>query len=141
MLQDSYILISIHRMVKELDHETGKIASSYGLTLSQFDVLEALYHQDGLTVGKIKDKILSSNGTVPVIIKNLEKQGMIEREKDPQDQRRTIVKLTAKGRQLIAGVVPENEKMFEEKFLAWSLEEKQTLIRLLRQYREYQREE
>ena len=66
---------------------------------------------------------------------------MIEREKDPQDQRRTIVKLTAKGRQLIAGVVPENEKMFEEKFLAWPLEEKQTLIRLLRQYREYQREE
>ena len=35
MLQDSYILISIHRMVKELDHETGKIASSHGLTLAQ----------------------------------------------------------------------------------------------------------
>ena len=66
---------------------------------------------------------------------------MVEREKDPQDQRRTIVKLSGKGRQLIAEVIPENEKMFEEKFLAWSLEEKQTLIRLLRQYREYQRED
>lgn len=135
MLEDRYILISIHRIVKELDRETSRISGTYGLTLPQFMVLEALLHKDGMTVGEIREKILSSNGTIPVVISNLEKQGMVCRIKDPEDHRRTIVKLSYDGRKLISEICPENDRMFREKFSVWSPEEKKLLVDLLNKYR------
>ena len=134
MLENSYILISAHRIVKDLDHETTSISASYGLTLPQFMVLEALLHRDGMTVGEIKDTILSSNGTVPVIINNLVKLEMVYRCKDPDDHRKSVIRLTEQGRALIGKIVPENEKMYGERFDVWTAEEKKELIRLLSKY-------
>ena len=128
MREDSYILIGIHRIVKDLDRETARVSSSYGLTFPQFMVLEALLNKGSLTVGEIKEKILSSNGTIPVIINNLVKQGMVRRTKDPDDQRRSLVELTDKGRELIERVYPENEKIFTERFGIWTKEEKKELM-------------
>ena len=136
MREDSYILIGIHRIVKDLDRETARVSSSYGLTFPQFMVLEALLNKGSLTVGEIKEKILSSNGTVPVIINNLVKQGMVRRTKDPDDQRRSLVELTDKGRELIKRVYPENEKIFTEKFGIWTKEEKKELMSLIGRYHE-----
>ena len=134
MLEDSYILISTHRIVKDLDRQTTTISGRHGLTFQQFMVLEALLHKGGMTVGEIKDTILSSNGTIPVIINNLAKQELVQRDKDPEDHRKSVVRLTEKGRKLIEKVYPENEKMYTEKFDVWSAEEKKELIRLLSKY-------
>lgn len=136
MREDSYILIGIHRIVKDLDRETARVSSSYGLTFPQFMVLEALLNKGSLTVGEIKEKILSSNGTIPVIINNLVKQGMVRRTKDPDDQRRSLVELTDKGRELIERVYPENEKIFTERFGIWTKEEKKELMSLIGRYHE-----
>lgn len=122
-------------MVRDLDRATTKICSSYGLTYPQFQVLEALLHKGDLTVGEIRDSILSSNGTVPVIINNLEKTEMVTRTKDPLDNRRTIVSLTDKAREIIKKVWDENEKMFTEKFSVWTDDEKREMIRLFNLYR------
>ncbi|MDY2956151.1 MAG: MarR family transcriptional regulator [Lachnospiraceae bacterium] len=137
MREDSYILIGIHRIVKDLDRETARVSSSYGLTFPQFMVLEALLNKGSLTVGEIKEKILSSNGTIPVIINNLVKQGMVRRTKDPDDQRRSLVELTDKGRELIERVYPENEKIFTERFGIWTKEEKKELMSLIGRYHEH----
>lgn len=134
MLEDSYILISTHRIVKDLDRQTTTISGRYGLTFQQFMVLEALLHKGVMTVGEIKDTILSSNGTIPVIINNLAKQELVQRDKDPEDHRKSVVRLTEKGMKLIEKVYPENEKMYTEKFDVWSAEEKKELIRLLSKY-------
>ena len=106
MTEDSGILIGIHRIVKDLDRETTKISASYGLTFPQFMVLEALLHKDSMTVGEIKDTILSSNGTIPVIINNLVKLGLVQRTKDSEDHRRSVVELTEQGRELIERICP-----------------------------------
>ena len=134
MKEDSGILIGIHRIVKDLDRETTKISASYGLTFPQFMVLEALLHKDSMTVGEIKDTILSSNGTIPVIINNLVKLGLVQRTKDPEDHRRSVVELTEQGRELIERVCPENDRMFTERFGVWTGEEKKELLRLIAKY-------
>ena len=134
-MEDSYILIGTHRIVKDLDRETTRISAAYGLTFPQFMVLEALLHKDCMTVGEIRDTILSSNGTIPVIINNLEKMEMVQRVKVPEDHRKSLVKLTDKGRALIEQVCPENEKMYKERFSVWTEEEKNELIRLVSLYR------
>ena len=97
-------------MVRDLDRATSKICSSYGITYPQFQVMEALLHKGSLTVGEIRDSILSSNGTVPVIINNLEKIEMVRRTKDPSDNRKCIVEITAEGKSLIEQVWAEPRK-------------------------------
>ncbi|WP_235899151.1 MarR family transcriptional regulator [Suipraeoptans intestinalis] len=47
------------------------------MTLSQFAVLEALYSKGDLTVGEVREKILSSVGTIPVIVNNLVGRGYV----------------------------------------------------------------
>jgi MarR family 2-MHQ and catechol resistance regulon transcriptional repressor len=101
----------------------------------QFMVLEALLHKNSMTVGEIKDAILSSNGTIPVIINNLVKLGLVRRTKDPEDHRRSVIELTEQGRELIGQVCPENDRMFTERFGVWSQEEKKELLLLFDKYR------
>lgn len=134
VLEDSYLLIGLHRIVKDLDRETARLAEAEGLTMPQFAVLEALLHKGSLTVGEIRDAILSSNGTVPVIVSNLEKLGLVRRSKDPEDHRRCVVALTERGREAIERVCPENERMFTEKFGVWTEGEKRALSRLIAKY-------
>lgn len=135
-MKDEMILIALHKIVKDLDHETMQIAGHYGLSFPQFMVLEALMHKDEMCIGDIKDTILSSNGTIPVIIQNLEKQGLLKRRKDQNDRRKSMISLTAQGRQIIEKIVPENENMYHMRFQIWSEEEKRTLIHLLNRYRQ-----
>ncbi|MGN0059437.1 MAG: MarR family winged helix-turn-helix transcriptional regulator, partial [Coriobacteriales bacterium] len=87
----------------------------------------------------IKEAVLSSNGTIPVVIGNLQKMGLVERAQDPADHRRSIVSLTDKGRALIEQIAPENEQIFREKFSVWTKGEKQELVRLLATYRKQMR--
>ena len=141
MLKNQYILIGVHRIVKDLDRETTRISAAYGLTFPQFMVLEALLHKDLMTVGEIKEAILSSNGTIPVIINNLVKMGMVDRAKDPADHRKSVISLTEKGRELIEQVCPENEKMYSERFGVWNEDEKKELIRLMSFYHKELKEE
>ena len=136
MSTDFDILAGAYTMVKDLDRETAAISAAHGLTYPQFQVLEALLRKGNLTVGQIRDTILSSNGTVPVIVDNLQKKGLVQRTKDPADLRRCVVELTDAGRGLIERVWPENERMFTEKFGVWTEGEKEELLRLIGLYHE-----
>ena len=95
MIKDEMkILIGLHRAVNEVDRKTAKIAATYGLTFSQFAALETLYSKGDMTIGELQNKILSSTGTIPLIIKHLTEKSYIEREIDSSDKRRCILHLT-----------------------------------------------
>ena len=79
---------------------------STGLTISQFAVLEALYHIGPLSQREIGKKILRSSGNITMVIDNLEKNGLVRRERFEADRRFYIVHLTNKGYQLINKIFP-----------------------------------
>ena len=133
------ILIGLHRAVNEIDRQTSRLLQPYELTLGQFAVLEALYHKGDMTVGQVQEKILSSSGTIPLILKNLEKRGLILRKQDEEDKRRWILHLTEMGQQLIEEVYPKNEAMIIEQFQEYSEEEKEQFVTLLKKYGEKKR--
>ena len=128
------ILIGLHRAANAVDRKTSQIAAEYGLTLGQFAVLEALYHKGDLTVGQVQEKILSTSGTIPLIVNNLEKRALLERRQDENDRRRCILHLTEEGRTLIARVYPQNEKIIIEQMSCWTADEQETLARLLKKF-------
>ena len=61
-----------------MDKKTSKIAAEYNLTFSQFMVLEALYSKGDMSVGEVRERILSSVGTIPLIVNNLVKMNYVE---------------------------------------------------------------
>lgn len=125
------ILIGLHRMVNSIDRQTARITSDYGLTLDQFGVLEALYHKGDLTVGETQASILSSTGTIPVVVKNLEKRGLLIRHRGEEDKRKIFLHLTDEGRALIEQAYPVNEKMIIEEFGIYSDNEIDAFLKLL----------
>lgn len=130
------ILIGLHRAVNYIDRQSAKIFAEYHLTMGQFAVLEVLYHKGDMTVGQVQEKILSSCGTIPLILNNLERRGYIIRQADAKDKRRCILRITEDGRDLIAQVYPKNEDRIVELMEEWTAQEKQQLAILLKRYGE-----
>lgn len=126
------ILIGMHRNVNRLDRATSKLASEYGLTFSQFAVLEALYSKGDMTVGMVRNSILSSMGTIPLIINNLVKMQYVKRHSDESDRRVCIISLTDKGRELIEVLAPKNETMIKDYMSVLSDDEKNSLLYLMK---------
>ncbi len=126
------ILTGLHRHVSELDRATARIAAEKGLSFSQFMVLEALYSKGDMTIGEVRESILSSVGTISVIVKNLEKEDYIRRLKDPEDRRICILQLTESGRSLIADIIPQNEQMICDYMAVLSDTEQEQLLYLLK---------
>ncbi len=133
--KESAIVIGLHRLISDMDRKTRKICKRHSLTFGQFAVLEALNTKGDLSIGQVKTLVLSTDGTLPVITGNLEKLGYISRKQDTHDKRKYILSLTDKGKKVIAQVYPENNKMLTEQLSAFSEEEKDILIKLIRKYR------
>ena len=124
------ILIGLHKNVKELDRRTLDIARSYGLSFSQFMVLEALYSKGNLSIGEVREAILSSVGTISLVVSNLKKMGYVKRKTDENDKRVSILSLTNEVRDVIERVIPENEAMIYDYMKDLSGGEIETLLSL-----------
>jgi DNA-binding MarR family transcriptional regulator len=73
-----------------------------GLTYPQYLVMLALWEEDGQTVSALGDKLALDSGTLTPLLKRLQAQGALTRERDTVDERRVIVRLSGAGRALKA---------------------------------------
>lgn len=129
------VYISMSRVINTLRRENNKLILKHDLTLGQFAVMEALYSKGRLSTGEVMEKILTTSGNIPVIVKNLDKDGFITREQDEADKRRFILDLTDKGKDLMDEIVPENLKFMDELISLWDDDEKEELIILMNKFR------
>ena len=135
------VYISMSRVINTLRRENNKLILKHNLTLGQFAVMEALYSKGRLSTGEVMEKILSTSGNIPVIVKNLEKDGFITRKQDESDKRRFILNLTDKGKDLMDEIVPENLKFMDELISLWDDDDKEELIILMNKFRRKYEEE
>lgn len=72
----------------------------YGLTFSRYEVLVLLHfsRSGSLPLSKIGERLMVHPTSVTSAIDRLEAQGFVERMPDQDDRRRTLARLTAKGR-------------------------------------------
>ena len=97
------------------------------LTYSQFAVLEALYHLGSMTQGEVGSKILKSTSNITTVIDNLEKTGLVRRERDAKDRRVIHVHLTEAGSKKIETVFPGHVAALVEEFSVLSAREQEAL--------------
>ena len=97
------------------------------LTYSQFAVLEALYHLGSLTQGEVSTKVLKSGSNMTTVIDNLERDGLVRRERDAQDRRVINVHLTEAGSGKVEAIFPGHVAALVEEFSVLSASEQLTL--------------
>jgi MarR family 2-MHQ and catechol resistance regulon transcriptional repressor len=103
-----------------------------GLTISQFGVLEAIYHLGPLSQSEIAKKVLKSTGNITLVIDNLEKRDLAKRERQQEDRRYYAVRLTTKGRKLISSIFPRHAAKIMEVMRTLSSAEQEVLGNLCR---------
>lgn len=97
------------RAAESVTSRVHRVLATPKLTISQFGVLEALYHKGPLCQRDIGSKILKSSGNITLVIDNLEKQTLVSRVRDENDRRYFTIKLTESGTSLIANVFADVE--------------------------------
>jgi MarR family 2-MHQ and catechol resistance regulon transcriptional repressor len=102
------------------------------LTLTQFAVLEALYHLGPMSLSDIARKVLTTGGNLTMVVGNLEKLGLARRQSCPEDRRVLIVALTPKGKTLLRDIFPMHAAAIVEFLNVLSPEEQERLGDLCR---------
>lgn len=122
---DLKLVIALSRAVNTHNRAALEVFRRHGLTMAQFAVLEVLYHKGAMKVGEITEKILSTAGNMTVVIQNMERDGLIECCKHPQDSRARLIAIADKGAEKLSSLFPEYLKVIENVFSSLSAEEKQ----------------
>jgi len=100
------------------------------LTVTQFAVLETLFHLGPLCQGSLAAKLLKSTANLTLVIANLEKAGLIKRVRQPNDLRFITISLTPRGRGFITKLFPKVAARIAAEFDILTAEEKTELGRL-----------
>lgn len=125
-------LIALSRCAQHVHKLEYRTMKEGGLTVSQFAVLEVLYHKGDLRVSEILEKILATGGNMTVVIDNLVKENLVIRTIDPSDKRVNLIRLTDKGQDLISSIFPGHVQNVDNIFSILTEDEKKQLINVLK---------
>jgi MarR family transcriptional regulator, 2-MHQ and catechol-resistance regulon repressor len=100
------VFIKLLRGGESVAQRASRSLFDAGVTPGQFGVLDALYHHGPLMLSEIAAKHLRSRNNMTVVADNLEKQGLVRRERDSVDRRVIRIHLTDTGHALVERVLP-----------------------------------
>lgn len=110
------LVIAMARTYNDLFFQIEKNVQEFGLNISEFGVLEMLYHKGDQPVQKVAEKILVTSGTITYVINKLEKKELVVRRKCDKDKRVYYVSLTEKGNDFIANIFPKHRDFIDNLF-------------------------
>lgn len=123
------------KLMRAADSVTGRLARGLAqadLTTSQFGTLETLLHRGPMSQKELGRKLLKSGGNVTMVVDNLERRGLVRRERGPEDRRVCTVHLTEAGETLIRELFPPHAAAIAREMGVLSREEQEELARLCR---------
>lgn len=97
------------RFVRAAESVTTRVhrcLPKYQLTFTQYGALEALYHLGPLYQRELAHKLLKSARNITMVVDNLEKRGLVRRQRGEQDRRYIDVYITEEGKRLFERVFP-----------------------------------
>ncbi|AFC23444.1 MarR family winged helix-turn-helix transcriptional regulator [Saprospira grandis] len=71
-----------------------------GISYPQYLVFLLLWEEDGRSMKDLRERLLLNSNTITPLMKRMEKEGWLQRQKDPQDERVWRIHLTEKGQAL-----------------------------------------
>lgn len=133
------LVIALGRSYQAIERGVRPHLAEHDLTMTEFAVLEVLYHKGALPLGAIRDRILLTGASTTYVVKKLEQRGLMRRRACTEDQRVVFGELTPKGQTLIDEVFPGHVERLRQVMAGLSVSEKREASRLLRRLTQHAR--
>ncbi|WP_373485658.1 MarR family winged helix-turn-helix transcriptional regulator [Acetobacterium malicum] len=126
---ENQLCFPLYASAKEVVKRYKPYLDEIGLTYTQYIAMMVLWEHETINVKNLGEYLYLDSGTLTPLLKRLESAGFIERNRDSNDERSVIIKLTPAGEALKvpASLIPEKIKQC----LPITEEEAITLYRLL----------
>jgi MarR family transcriptional regulator, 2-MHQ and catechol-resistance regulon repressor len=104
----------------------------YGLSLAEFEAMEALHHKGPMLVGELQRAVLKSSGGITYVVDRLVEKGLVRRRPCPEDRRALYAELTAEGTGRMAEIFPEHAAVIERALSSLSAADQEQAVELLK---------
>jgi DNA-binding MarR family transcriptional regulator len=95
----------------------SRLRERFGISLARFDYLAQLHrHADGLRMSTLSRYLMVTGGNVTALTDELEREGMVQRDSDPEDRRSWLLRMTPAGRKAFERIAREHEQWVIELF-------------------------
>lgn len=107
---ENQLCFPVYAASRLITREYQPYLDQLGITYPQYLVLLILWEEDRLPVNDIAKKLMLNTNTITPLLKRMEKQGLVNRNRSEQDERKVNVELSEKGLKLKdqASAIPEN---------------------------------
>jgi MarR family transcriptional regulator, organic hydroperoxide resistance regulator len=95
---DQQLCFALYDASRAMIRAYGPLLEPLGITYSQYVTMLALWEtSQPVTVGTLGDRLGLDSGTLTPLLKRLEQSGLVERHRDPDDERRVLVTPSSDG--------------------------------------------
>lgn len=122
-------LLQLLRTAECLWESSRVFFDRWGLSPSQFNVLNLLRdYPEGTSQTELSRELIMHRSNVTGLVDRLEKQGLVQRLKDPEDRRAHRVVLTTSGKALMRKILPHYYRAAEDSLGHLSVKGATTLV-------------
>jgi DNA-binding MarR family transcriptional regulator len=102
LLLDNQLCFALYSTSLAMTKLYKPLLASLELTYPQYLVMLVLWEQDGQSVGEVGERLFLDSGTLTPLLKRMEQNCLLTRQRSAQDERRVELKLTLQGQHLKA---------------------------------------
>ncbi|MEX2143172.1 MAG: MarR family transcriptional regulator [Anaerolineales bacterium] len=121
----------MHDVYVQLDYGDRVVLNHYGLTTTQYRLLNLIDPAKGLRLTKLSERLLRSKSQITRTIVALGQMGLVRSLHDGSDGRAQLVTLTRKGEKLRNQANKEHAISLQARFSFLTTSERKTLVGLL----------
>jgi MarR family transcriptional regulator, organic hydroperoxide resistance regulator len=97
---DQQLCFALYSTGLAMDKVYRKLLRPLNLTYPQYLVMLVLWQADGITVSELGKRLFLDSATLTPLLKRLEHNGLLVRQRAAADERQVLISLTASGRAL-----------------------------------------
>ncbi|MUK89253.1 MarR family transcriptional regulator [Ornithinibacillus sp. L9] len=126
------LFVVLTRALQSVEKQVVKDIKSHGLNLTEFSVLELLYHKGDQPIQIIGQKVLLASSSITYVVDKLEEKEFLKRRACPSDRRVTYATISEKGETLMDDIFPKHKEAMREIMGGLEAEEKELVIGYLK---------
>ena len=108
---DNQLCFPLYAVSKEIVRRYTPFLNEIDLTYTQYIAMMVMWEDKEVSVKELGNRLLLDSGTLTPLLKNLEKKGLVTRERSKTDERFLVVSITEKGMELREKAVEIPAKM------------------------------
>lgn len=99
---DEQLCFALYTATHRITRAYRPLLEPLGLTYVQYLVMLVLWESAPRSVGELGHELYLDSGTLTPLLKRMERAGQVTRQRDNNDERRVLIHLTDRGRELKA---------------------------------------